>query len=76
MKRGQQPSASLGVHGLTQLWNRELDNYPGTTRRVFFILTVLCTATLYYGRSVHRLVLPCFWSDAHELPFLFGRSPA
>ncbi len=46
-------SSALEAHGLARLWNRQLDSYPDTARRVFFIgLTVLCTATLYYELSV------------------------
>jgi MFS family permease len=44
------------------LWNRQLDTYPDTTRRIVFLaITVLATITLYYelyvGGSVSTLIL-------------------
>jgi MFS family permease len=48
--------------GLSWLWRRQLDSYPDTRPRIFFLaLTVLATITLYYelyvGGSVSTLIL-------------------
>jgi ACS family D-galactonate transporter-like MFS transporter len=48
--------------GLSSLWNRQLDSYPQTGPRYFYLgLTVLATITLYYelyvGGSVSTLIL-------------------
>src|ERR1700684_4317578 len=48
--------------GMSWLWRRQLDHYPDTGRRVFYLaLTVLATITLYYelyvGGSVSTLIL-------------------
>jgi MFS transporter, ACS family, D-galactonate transporter len=48
--------------GISSLWNRQLDSYPNSGPRYFFLaLTVLATITLYYelyvGGSVSTLIL-------------------
>ena len=48
--------------GLAWVWNRQLQHYPDTGRRVgFLVITVLATITLYYelyvGGSVSTLIL-------------------
>jgi MFS family permease len=48
--------------GMSWLWRRQLEHYPDTGRRVFYLaLTVLATITLYYelyvGGSVSTLIL-------------------
>src|SRR6202042_2813502 len=48
--------------GISSLWNRQLDSYPHTGPRYFYLgLTVLATITLYYelyvGGSVSTLIL-------------------
>jgi MFS family permease len=53
-------SASRG--GMSFLWRRQLDSYPDTGPRIFYLaLTVLATITLYYelyvGGSVSTLIL-------------------
>jgi MFS family permease len=47
----------------SSLWNRQLDSYPDTGRRIMYLaITVLATITLYYelyvGASVTTLILP------------------
>ena len=53
---------SAGRGGMSFLWRRQLDSYPDTGPRVFYLaLTVLATITLYYelyvGGSVSTLIL-------------------
>jgi MFS family permease len=53
---------STGRGGVSFLWRRQLDSYPDTGPRVFYLaLTVLATITLYYelyvGGSVSTLLL-------------------
>src|SRR6202167_6224526 len=48
--------------GMSFLWRRQLDSYPDTGPRIFYLaLTVLATVTLYYelyvGGSVSTLLL-------------------
>jgi MFS family permease len=59
----ESPAASTG--GISGLWNRQLETYPSTGRRYFYLaLTVLATITLYYelyvGGSVSTLILTHF----------------
>ena len=56
----ESPASSTG--GISGLWNRQLETYPSTGRRYFYLaLTVLATITLYYelyvGGSVSTLIL-------------------
>jgi ACS family D-galactonate transporter-like MFS transporter len=60
----ENPVSSQGT-GLSGLWHRQLENYPSTGRRYFYLaLTVLATITLYYelyvGGSVSTLILTNF----------------
>jgi len=53
---------STGRGGMSFLWRRQLDSYPDTGPRIFYLaLTVLATITLYYelyvGGSVSTLIL-------------------
>jgi MFS transporter, ACS family, D-galactonate transporter len=53
---------STGRGGVSFLWRRQLDSYPDTGPRIFYLaLTVLATITLYYelyvGGSVSTLLL-------------------
>jgi MFS family permease len=53
---------SPGRGGVSFLWRRQLDSYPDTGPRIFYLaLTVLATITLYYelyvGGSVSTLIL-------------------
>jgi MFS family permease len=53
---------SAGRGGMSFLWRRQLDSYPDTGPRIFYLaLTVLATITLYYelyvGGSVSTLIL-------------------
>ena len=57
------PVTEGGPSWASTLWNRQLDSYPDTGRRIFYLaITVLATVTLYYelyvGASVTTLVLP------------------
>jgi ACS family D-galactonate transporter-like MFS transporter len=59
----ESPASSTG--GISGLWNRQLETYPSTGRRYFYLaLTVLATITLYYelyvGGSVSTLILTHF----------------
>ena len=52
-----------GPSWASTLWNRQLDSYPDTGRRLMYLaITVLATVTLYYelyvGASVTTLILP------------------
>jgi MFS family permease len=54
---------STGSRGMSALWDRQLDTYPDTGRRMTYLaITVLATVTLYYelyvGGSVSTLFLP------------------
>ena len=57
------PVTERGPGWASTLWNRQLDSYPDTGRRlVYLAITVLATVTLYYelyvGASVTTLILP------------------
>src|SRR3984957_19657230 len=57
------PVTERGPGWASTLWNRQLDSYPDTGRRLMFLaITVLATVTLYYelyvGASVTTLILP------------------
>jgi MFS family permease len=54
---------TTGSRGISSLWNRQLDTYPDTGRRMMYLaITVLATVTLYYelyvAGSVSILFLP------------------
>ncbi|HEY6480477.1 MAG TPA: MFS transporter [Streptosporangiaceae bacterium] len=58
-------SSASSTGGISGLWNRQLESYPSTGRRYFYLaLTVLATITLYYelyvGGSVSTLILTHF----------------
>jgi MFS family permease len=58
-------SPASSTSGISGLWNRQLETYPSTGRRYFYLaLTVLATITLYYelyvGGSVSTLILTHF----------------
>src|SRR6202043_1179320 len=55
-------AAAPGRRGASWLWQRQLEHYPNTRPRMFYLaLTVLATITLYYelyvGGSVSTLIL-------------------
>jgi MFS family permease len=57
------PVTEGGPGWASSLWNRQLDTYPDTGRRILYLaITVLATITLYYelyvGASVTTLILP------------------
>jgi hypothetical protein len=66
------PVTERGPGWASSLWNRQLDSYPNTGRRMTYLaITVLATITLYYelyvraGAVVHRLErTPATWGRA------------
>ena len=52
--------------GLSGLWNRQLDTYPDTGRRMMYLaITVLATITLYYELYVGGSVSPLILAKLH-----------
>ena len=51
---------------MSGLWNRQLDNYPDTTRRMMYLgITVLSTVMLYYELYVGGSVSTLFLAKLH-----------
>jgi MFS family permease len=70
-------SSSFEAGGVSRLWNRQLDGYPDTARRFWFLgITVLCTVTLYYELYVTASVSTLLLVKLHMsfTFFVYGRA--
>src|SRR5438270_4730868 len=57
---------TAGSNGLSGLWNRQLDTYPETSRRMMYLgITVLSTVMLYYELYVGGSVSTLFLAKLH-----------